>query len=211
MMNIIQRTVAGFGRSASRRMDAELCIVNLCQPELDTDTDGLLARLTRVEEQLKSGVVTAAPQAPVTAAPAPEAKDVPTPAPVITEELPALEVPISQVESEAPVGFWSDVASAVRNEMKTPAGGFFTTSAEAPVKGILQGDKLLLVCANAFAKDIINKPDILELVSRKASAKLGRPVQAVVVDKDMTVNKTKQMEQLLDFGRAHSDYISIKE
>ena len=192
-------------------MDAELCIVNLCQPELDTDTDGLIARLTRVEEQLKSGVITAAPQTPVTTTPAPEKTEIPASAPVITEEPPVLEVPVSQIESEAPVGFWSDVASAVRNEMKTPAGGFFTTSAEAPVKGILQGDKLLLVCANAFAKDIINKPDILELVSRKASAKLGRPVQAVVVDKDMTVNKTKQMEQLLSFGRAHSDYISIKE
>ena len=211
MMNIIQRTVAGFGRSASRRMDAELCIVNLCQPELDTDTDGLIARLTRVEEQLKSGVITAAPQTPVITTPTPEKTEIPASAPVIAEEPPVLEVPVSQVESEAPVGFWSDVASAVRNEMKTPAGGFFTTSAEAPVKGILQGDKLLLVCANAFAKDIINKPDILELVSRKASAKLGRPVQAVVVDKDMTVNKTKQMEQLLNFGRAHADYISIKE
>ena len=210
MMGLIQRTVAGFGRSASRRMDAELCIVNLCQPELDTDTDALIARLTRVEEQLKSGVVSVAPQQ---VARQPVLQEEPVDAPVFDriEEPEDLEIPISQVESEAPVGFWSDVASAVRNEMKTPAGGFFTTSAEAPVKGILQGDRLMLVCANAFTKDIVNKPDILELVSRKASAKLGRPVRATVVDKDMTVTKTKQMEQLLDFGRAHSDFISIKE
>ncbi len=210
MMGLIQRTVAGFGRSASRRMDAELCIVNLCQPELDTDTDALIARLTRVEEQLKSGVVAVAPRQVVQQ---PVLKEEPVAAPVVeqTPEPDVSEVPICQVESEAPVGFWSDVASAVRNEMKTPAGGFFTTSAEAPVKGILQGDRLLLVCANAFTKDIVNKPDILELVSRKASAKLGRPVRATVVDKDMTVTKTKQMEQLLSFGRAHSDVISIKE
>ena len=210
MMGLIQRTVAGFGRSASRRMDAELCIVNLCQPELDTDTDALIARLTRVEEQLKAGVVSVAPQQ-VVKQPVWQEETVEAPFVDQIEEPTELEIPISQVESEAPVGFWSDVASAVRNEMKTPAGGFFTTSAEAPVKGILQGDRLMLVCANAFTKDIVNKPDILELVSRKASAKLGRPVRATVVDKDMTVTKTKQMEQLLDFGRAHSDFISIKE
>ena len=210
MMGLIQRTVAGFGRSASRRMDAELCIVNLCQPELDTDTDALIARLTRVEEQLKAGVVAVTPQQTVKQ---PTLRDEPLAVPTVEEvaEPVDLEIPISQVESEAPVGFWSDVASAVRNEMKTPAGGFFTTSAEAPVKGILQGDTLMLVCANSFTKDIVNKPDILELVSRKASAKLGRPVRATVVDKNMTVTKTKQMEQLLDFGRAHSDFISIKE
>ena len=209
MMGLIQRTVAGFGRSASRRMDAELCIVNLCQPELDTDMDAMIARLTRVEEQLKAGIpMVAAPQ--VVAQPVCE-EQVITPAVEKVEETPVLEMPISQVESEAPVGFWSDVASAVRNEMKSPAGGFFTTSAQAPVKGILQGDRLLLVCANTFTKDIVNKPDILELVSRKASAKLGRPVRATVVDKDMTVTKTKEMEQLLDFGKAHSDLISIKE
>ena len=210
MMGLIQRTVAGFGRSASRRMDAELCIVNLCQPELDTDTDALIARLTRVEEQLKAGVVAVTPQQTVKQ---PTLREEPLAVPIVDEvaEPVDLEIPISQVESEAPVGFWSDVASAVRNEMKTPAGGFFTTSAEAPVKGILQGDTLMLVCANSFTKDIVNKPDILELVSRKASAKLGRPVRATVVDKNMTVTKTKQMEQLLDFGRAHSDFISIKE
>ena len=48
MLNLIQSTVAGFSRSASRRMDAELCIVNLCQPELESDTQSLLARLTRI-------------------------------------------------------------------------------------------------------------------------------------------------------------------
>ncbi len=212
MMNVIQKTVAGFGRSASRRMDAELCIVNLCQPELDTDTDALIARLTRIEEQLRAGtLMIATPQTAAAEATISEVADISKPVCEVREDHPVLEVPVSQVESEAPVGFWSDVVAAVRSEMKTPAGGFFTTSKDAPVKGILQGDRLLLVCANPFAKDIINKPDILELVARKASARLGRAVQAQVIDKDMTVNKTKQMEQLLDFGRAHADYISIKE
>ena len=63
MMERLQETMAGFTRSASRRMDAELCIVELCQPELSLDTKALNARLTRLEEQVKSGAFV--PAAPV--------------------------------------------------------------------------------------------------------------------------------------------------
>jgi DNA polymerase-3 subunit gamma/tau len=57
MMNLLQQTISGFTRSVSRRLDAELCIMNLCQPELDTDSDAIIARLTKVEDQLKSGMI----------------------------------------------------------------------------------------------------------------------------------------------------------
>ena len=63
MMELIQNCAAGFTRSASRRMDAELCLMELCQPELSLDAKALNARLTRLEEQIKSGAfVAAAPQ-----------------------------------------------------------------------------------------------------------------------------------------------------
>lgn len=208
MMNLIQRTIAGFGRSASRRMDAELCIVNLCQPELDPDIDGVLARVTRLEEQIKSGIaIAAAPSVELKA----EDSAVTEEAELLSMEPTATDIAISDVESEAPVGFWADIVSAVRSEINTPAGNLFTTSAESPVKGVVQGERLYLVCANVFTKEIINKPDILAIVARKAAVKLGRPMQVMVVDKNMTISSTKQMEQLLDFGRAHSDRISIVE
>ena len=52
---------------------------------------------------------------------------------------------------------------------------------------------------------------VLELVGRKVSAKLGRPIKAVATDKSAGNLKNEQMEQLLQFGRAHSDIIKIKE
>ena len=56
--------MSGFTRSASRRMDAELCLLEMCQPELSLDAKALNARLTRLEEQIKSGAfVAAAPAA----------------------------------------------------------------------------------------------------------------------------------------------------
>ncbi len=57
MIGVLQQTVAGFTRSASRRMDAEMCLMNLCEPSLRLDAQSLNARLGRVEEQLRAGVV----------------------------------------------------------------------------------------------------------------------------------------------------------
>ena len=81
----------------------------------------------------------------------------------------------------------------------------------APIKGVLQGNKLVLVCANSFTMEVVNKPEILDIVSRKASAKLGTPIRAVAADQTGANVKSEQMERLLDFGRAHSDIVKIKE
>ena len=64
MMSLIQSTAAGFTRSTSRRMDAELCIVNLCRPELQLDGESLNARLTRIEDQIRSGNLVFSGKAP---------------------------------------------------------------------------------------------------------------------------------------------------
>ena len=58
MMGLVQQTVADFSRSASRRMDAELCILEMAQPELSLDAKALNARLTKLEDQIKSGSFT---------------------------------------------------------------------------------------------------------------------------------------------------------
>ena len=88
--------------------------------------------------------------------------------------------------------------------------GFFVTTPNAPVEGVLRENKLELVCAAGFIVDVLNKPEILEMISRKASAKLGRPIRAVAIDRTQINVKSKQMEQLLRFGQKHSDIIRIK-
>lgn len=207
MMELLQGTIAGFTRSASRRMDAELCLVELCQPELSLDVKAMNARITRLEEQLKSGVIAPAVQAFPKAAPEEEEEELP---PVPTDEdAPPEEEPQEQVHEPSP-GFWSDLCAGVRKEIKPPAFGFFTAAPNAPVQGVLQGSKLELRCGNTFIAETINKPDILEIVSRKAGAILGRPVQAVVVDLSVQAARNPRMEQLMNFGRSHGDIIKIK-
>ena len=207
MLNLIQNTAAGFTRSTSRRVDTELCILNLCQPELTLDPESVNARITRIEDQLRSGTFSVTQ---VQQAPDPEEDERP-PFPDDEDAPPAAEEATPMAQDEAPVGFWTDIAAQLRKEMKPPVAGFFATTPNAPVQGVLQGNTLLLICDNPFALEIINKPVVLEQVALKVSAKLGRPVQVKACDRNASQNKSAQMEQLLQFGRAHSDVIKIKE
>ena len=209
-MNLIQATLSSFTRSASRRMDAELCLLEMCRPELNLDPKALNARLTRLEEQIKSGSFVAA--APVKAPAMPEGDaydDDRPPLPDDADAPPAPEEP-PMPQAEAPIGFWSELVGAVRKELKPPVSGFFVATPNAPVQGALLTDKLELRCSNDFTARMLDRPDILEIVSRKASAMLGRPIRVSVVDITARPQSSGRMEQLMNFGRAHSDIVKIK-
>ena len=210
IMNLIQTTMSGFTRNASRRMDAELCILEMCQPELNLDAKALNARLTRLEDQLKSGefVVAASGKKPAAdydddRPPMPDDADAPP-----GEDMPY--APPAPPQSDGPIGFWTDLVAAVRKELKPPAFGFFNNTPGAPVRGVLRGNRLELHCNATFVAKSIDKPEILETVSRKAGAMLGQPVRVFVVDLSAQPAVNPRMEQLMQFGREHSDIIKIK-
>ena len=210
MMERIQQTVAAFTRSSSRRMDAELCLVELCQPELNTDVSALNARLTRLEEQWKTGAVMLPQKAAKPAAPV---EDEELPPPPDDDDAPpeAEDSPAPKPQNDTPAGFWLDLCGGVRKELKPPVTGFFAGTPNAPVQGVLTGGKLELQCTNAFTAQMLDKPEILEVVSRKAGAMLGRQTQVVVVDLSAKPKGNPRMEQLMQFGREHADIVKIKE
>ncbi len=210
IMNLLQTTLAGFTRSASRRMDAELCIVQMCQPELDLDAKALNARLTRLEEQIKSGSFTVAVQPQKVQAASQDADDDRPPMPDDADAPPEQDAP-APVQTDTPVGFWSDLCSGIRKELGPPTSGFFVATPNAPVQGFLVDDRLELRCGNDFTAVMLDKPAILEVVSRKASVLLNRPVKAVVVDMSAKPKSNPRMEQLMNFGRNHPDIVKIKE
>ncbi len=214
MMNLIQTTLSGFTRSASRRMDAELCIVELCQPELSLDAKAMNARLTRLEEQLKNGDFVAKAPKRAPKQPAQDDYDDDRPPMPGDEDVPPLpdEPPMAQPRpSEAPMGFWSDLCGAIRKELRPPVSGFFAVSPNAPVQGAVVGNTLELRCSNAFTAQMLDKPEILDIVSRKAGALLNRPIRAVAVDQTAKPQGNPRMDQLMNFGRQHSDIVKIKE
>lgn len=210
MMERIQQTVAAFTRSSSRRMDAELCLVELCQPELNTDVSALNARLTRLEEQWKTGAVMLPQKA---AKPAVPVEDEELPPPPDDDDAPseAEDSPAPKPQNDAPAGFWLDLCGGVRKELKPPVTGFFAGTPNAPVQGVLTGGRLELQCTNAFTAQMLDKPEILEVVSRKAAVMLNRQIQAVVVDLSAKPKGNPRMEQLMQFGREHADIVKIKE
>ncbi len=210
MMNLLQQTMAGFTRSASRRMDAELCLLNMCQPELSLDPKALNARLTRLEEQIKSGEFVAAAKNTSASEPLDAAKEE-LPPPPDDSDAPPMDLEQPPQEPSAPVGFWTDLAAAVRQELKPPAFGFFTSSPNGPVQAELRGDTVILCCSTTFTAQVLDKPDILEIVARKAGAILGHPVKVKVIDASAVPQNNEKMNRLVSFGRAHSNIIKIKE
>ena len=211
MMNLLQATMAGFTRNASRRMDAELCILEMCQPELSLDAKALNARLTRLEEQIKSGAFIAAPVKPVSESGEPDAfADDRPPMPDDADAPPEMDIPQQSTAPEMPAGFWTDLVAAVRTELKPPASGFFNTSPSSPVRGNLNGSRLELRCKDAFTAQLLDKPAVLEVVSRKASVLMGRNIRTFVVDMSAKPAANPRMEQLMQFGREHSDIVKIK-
>ena len=213
MMSLLQETMSGFTRASSRRLDAELCILNLCQPELSLDAESLNARLTRLEDQLKTGKFTVSSPAVQETKPVPEDLDERPPMPGDEDAPPTEEPPTpkSAPNTQAPPGFWTELMGASRKELKPPASGFFVAAQNSPIRGALKGDILEIRCAGDFVAAQVNRPDVLEVVARKASALLGRNVRISVVDITKKAEANPKMEKLLNFGRAHSDVVKIKE
>ena len=83
ILKLLQSTLPELARSSSRRTDAELCLIRLCDERLDDSASGLAARVARLEELLAGGipvsVVTPAP--PAAPVPQPAASVQPAPAP----------------------------------------------------------------------------------------------------------------------------------
>ena len=206
MMNVVQGTLHAFSSTGTRRMDAELCILNLCQPELTLTVDSINARLCRVEDQLKSGNI--AFQAPSRVAPIEE--ELPPP-PDDCDAPPVAEDAVQSSTPEPPLGFWTDLAAELRAILPIEVRGFFHVSPNPQVSGVLKGDVLELHCDSAFTAQQLDKAEILNVISMKAVARLGKQLRVTLVDITARPSVNQNMTQLLDFGRAHSDIVRIKD
>ena len=191
--------------------------MNLCDPGLQMDAQALNARISRLEEQLKTGtftVVTAAPVQPKPEdaddgdlPPPPDDADVPPDPDAPVQE--PVKKPAQPQKDDTPVGFWVDLANAMRPELPRPIAAFLDLTGQN-TNARVRENRVGLICANEFYLNMLDKPEIRELAARKASVILGRPVTVKLVNREAEKSKSKQMEQLMAFGREHSDIIKIK-
>ena len=103
MMTLLQAAQADLYRSSSRRIDAELCLIRLCDRRLSDTPEGILARLSRLEEQT-APLQAAPPQAVSQTPPRPAPPAQPT-APAATPPQPSEERPPWEEEDDEPFVF----------------------------------------------------------------------------------------------------------
>ena len=216
MIGLLQTCAAGFTRSSSRRLDAELCIMNLCDPGLQMDVEALNARISKLEEQLSTGNFVAPAAVVKQEKPADVVDDETPPPPGDYDCPPDPDAPAPQPEQkqtaqkdDTPMGFWVDLANSMRPELQPALRAFLDPTGKI-MNAIVRGDRVGLICADEFVTNMVDKPEVRDLATRKASAMLGRPVTVKVVNRKAERSKSKQMEQLMAFGREHPDIVKIK-
>ena len=211
-----QKTRASFGKNTDVRVAAELLLMQLCEPALRLDAQALNARISRVEEQLASGVLVRA--APQTSGdeydddrpPFPDDADDPERGSAPPAAPPVQAQPAPAPQAETPAGFWPALSEKLRAELSAKDRGFF--AANGPLHPVLQGESTLIMAAdNEFVLGMVKKPAIEQLIREKASALLGRPVAVRFALKNQVSNLGKDpMDALVQFGEQHSDIFTIK-
>ena len=204
---VLQETASGFSKSANRRVDAELCILRLCDPGLDLDAQSINARLSRLEDKIATGNFAVAVQAPAVEAdndlpPLPDDSDAP---PVSMEDLP----PVPPRAEEVSAGFWPDFSAKLKERIPNKVKGFIPGT----VQPVMEGSVLTLAAEGGFVKKMLDIPEVLEPAAEIASAMLGKPMRVRCAEKSkLSAQSGKDlMNDLVKFGQNHENIISIKE
>ena len=201
--------------NAVKRMVAELTLVRMCDPALDTSAEGLLSRIERLEDALASGVPAApvAPVAPVApAAPAPKAAPA---APAddgkstlgdgITAAPAAKATPVRPASAPAPVatpatgrvltrirGF---IGAVERVERENTMLGSFLQSARAFTDS--EGHTLIQL-ESAFAEMMLTPADSRALIARALTAELGKQIAPASIIFEVQDTENNQKDTVLD-------------
>ncbi len=205
---VLQETASGFARSANRRVDAELCILRLCDPSLDLDVRAINARVSKLEAQIASGAfVQAAPQAQPALEdddrpPMPDDDDAP---PFFDEDAP----PVPPRPAEAPTGFWPDFAAQLKAQVPNKSKGFIPGT----IQPVIEDNLLTLVAESKFVKSMIDLPEVLGPAAQIATAMLGRPMRAKCTERSKggAPGGKDLLNDLVKFGQQHDNIIKIKD
>ena len=212
ILTLTQQTKAAFEKNGDVRVAAELLLMQLCEPSLRMDAQAMNARISRLEEQIASGVVVKAASQTADGGdddrpPFPDDADDPERG--LATPQPQTQQDTSAAPQEQSAGFWPELSEKLRAALTSKDRGFFAVN--GPVHPILKGDSLIMAADTEFILGMIKKPAIEQLVKEKAAAILGRPVAVRFVLKNQVSHAGKDpMDDLVQFGQQHSDIFTIK-
>jgi DNA polymerase-3 subunit gamma/tau len=191
IVTLLQQTTGSFARSANRRIDFELCLMQLCSPALANDPQSLSARISRVEDAIAGGTIT------VQTAPAPAPAQDDAPPPWDDDDIPP-EPDVPQSTSQAAPaptvsdGFWVDLMEKV----KADAGPEFALYKDS-ITGAVSGDVLTLTASSDIIKTQLERDKLPELFRQKASLLLGSPVRVRVVTRGASASGADPLDDLI--------------
>ena len=236
---VLQGATAAMQSSVSRRTDAELCLLRLCDESLSGDLTALSARIERLEQRLASGVPAAAPAAVTRIAPAPAAAPVRAVDPPPAEDAPPWNEP--PIEDDGPPPYGEAVApqktapapEPPRAEPAPPAAAETPTAADddvfarlmeqyknrlsvdkrafiGMVSGRVQNDVLTVYCPTEMQKVMLDTDSVTRVLEEVTSRAVGREIHV-----RFTVGKVPgeaQHDKMQDLLRAGSkfDHFTIK-
>jgi DNA polymerase-3 subunit gamma/tau len=213
VLTILQDTLSRIKLSSNPRMEAELCLIRLCDETLDGSTDGLAARISRLEALMAAGVPVApatAQTAPTPAAPnvdagspedevpppfdyepPPEADSWQPPIPAAPTSAPAPQ-PTPQQQSalqQADAALWEDISSQMKSELPPPASVYIASPRR--VRGVVEGNQLVLYVNDVAGRKVLSNITVIQMAGNLASERLGRPITVrVAIDRDRVSGKT---------------------
>ena len=218
-ITLLQTTKGTFAQNADSRVATELCLMQMCQPELSMDVQSLSARISRVEEQIAAGVVVRRAKAQTPADPddderpplyddadAPPEMDMPA-APMAAPE--AVQRPEKASQAAEDNSFWPELSARVREGLHARDKGFFMPG--GPISASLKGDTLYLAAETDFVLSLIKKPEYEALIREKAAAVLKRPVAVKLgLKNQMETANSDFMDNLARLGQEHTDIFTIR-
>jgi DNA polymerase-3 subunit gamma/tau len=191
-LDTLQDALEALKRSASGRVGMEVCLLRLCNPELDSSNTALLRRIKILEDKIASGSFATASH--TQAAPdrlavagnnaanvrtSMEEKAVPAGADS-NSTLPTKEgIPSSDSSADEPLNNWAEVLEALR-KADAPLFGVLKTSS-----AIIRGGFVLIDPNNAMFSDLIrgqeHRKPLVEAVRRIT----GKPYKVGIFKKSM--------------------------
>ena len=201
-METLQSAQLQIRAGASPRTTAELCLVSLCDNTLAESVTALRARVSRLEEQIKNGVVVQqapsavktqedSPPPPEEELPPPPEEEYPEPAAYIPEasrqnlpqpEEPVLEQAAAPAAAELPATesgvSWKEIAAAAAPSL--PRDIAMRLDDEKSVRASLEGPILRLSVLPGFLYSRFKRPDVLAKLSDAASRLTGQEIRTAL-------------------------------
>lgn len=221
-IDVLTASAATMKQGANRRTSAELCIIRLCTPSLDSDMNAILRRLNELESAVASGKIQIKAEAPASvkvdakAEPKPEIKTEPVAenspnAEPEKEEIPLPPPPpekeeekvVSQSSGTVPFSKWPEVLE------KIYAGNRSLIAMLSGSSAFIHDDKYLLIKGSPVLELYLKTGDYSKIIREAVYAVTGRNYTLAVYNNKQEEAPKNPLSDLM--SKARSLGVNIEE